>query len=171
MNRLLWISSLSLMLCGCGEEAFIQKASSMEPTIMADEVVSVDMNAYRDSTPQRWDIVVFKPPIHASSAAASEEEMGIWMFRIVGLPGESISFDNSGIQIDGKHIEQPHGMNIEYSKLTRADTPERPRSPSYPFVIPESHFFVLGDNPLQSNDSRVWGPLSSERVLGKVTKK
>ena len=171
MNRLFWIAPLTLILCGCREESFIQKASSMEPTIMAGEVVSVDMNAYSNATPQRWDIVVFRPPFHASSAAAKEEDMGIWMFRVVGLPGESISFDDSGIQIDGHHIEQPHGKNIEYTKMTGSGIPDRLRSPRYPFVIPDGHFFVLGDNPMQSNDSRLWGPVSIDRILGKVNKK
>lgn len=147
MNRLLGIATLTLLLCGCREEAFIQKASSMEPTIMAGEVLSVDMNAYNNATPQRWDIVVFRPPLHASTAAAKGEDMGIWMFRVVGLAGESISFDDSGIQIDGHHLEQPHGMNIEYTKMTGAGFPNRPRSPRYPFVIPDGHFLFLAIIP------------------------
>lgn len=164
---------LFLILSGCGQKSFIQKSSSMEPTIKADETIQVQEDAYRFSSPQRWDVVAFTPPIYSVAAASKTDDLGIWIFRIVGTPGDIVSFDDAGLLINGTFPSDRPSLikNIQYKKDTAAGAPSRPRSPSYPFTIPDGQYFVLGDNPDHANDSRFWGPLPQSSILGKVESK
>ncbi len=163
----------TVMFSGCGQKPFIQKGSSMEPTIKAGETIRVQMDAYRSATPQRWDVVTFTPPMHSVSAGSDTDNLGIWTFRVVGLPGETISFDDAGLSINGKiPNDRPILIqNIQYKETTASGVPSRPRSPTYPFTIPDGRYFVLGDNPDHANDSRLWGSLPRESILGKVKNK
>jgi signal peptidase I len=169
MMRLTWTAFLaSLALCSCGPKPFVQKSSSMEPTIHVDEVIKAEMTAYQSAAPNQWDIVIFTPPGHASPAS---ENPGIWIFRIVGTPGDTILFDDSGLFINGKSADLPPSLEtIKYKGRTASGIPDRPHAPSYPFTIPKGHYFVLGDNPDYANDSRLWGTLPKESIVGKVLK-
>jgi signal peptidase I len=140
----------------------------MEPTIHADEVMKADMTAYRSAAPKQWDIVIFTPPSHAAPAS---DDPGMWTFRIVGTPGDTILFDDSGLVINGKPANLlPSLEGIKYKEKTASGIPGRPHSPSYPFTVPTGQYFVLGDNPDHANDSRFWGTLPKENIIGKVLK-
>jgi len=172
--RIFFIALLTaLSFAGCGQKSFVQKASSMEPTIKADETIRVQMDAYRSSSPQRWDVVIFRPPLHSVSAGINTDDLGIWTFRIVGVPGDIISFDDAGLLINGN---PPTGrsaliQDIQYKKATASGVLTTARSPTYPLTIPYGQYFVLGDNPDLASDSRLWGLLPRESILGKVAKK
>jgi len=162
-----------VMFSGCGQKSFALRSSAMEPTIKADETIQVQMNAYRSSTPQRWDVVAFTPPVHSVAAGSNTDNLGVWIFRIAGLPGDIISFDDAGLLINGN---SPSGrpsliQNIKFKKNTASGAPSAPRSPTYPFTVPDGQYFVLGDNPDHANDSRLWGSLPRESILGKVKNK
>lgn len=158
---------------GCGQKSFVQKSSAMEPTIKADETIHVQMNTYRSSTPQRWDVVAFAPPVHSVSAGSDTANLGIWTFRVVGLPGDTISFDDAGLLINGNSPRDRPSLiqNIPYKENTASGAPSSPRSPTYPFTVPDGQYFVLGDNPDHANDSRLWGSLPRDSILGKVNNK
>lgn len=147
----------------------MQKSSSMEPTIKADELIKVDTGAYATSSPRRWDVVVFTPPLHAAPAASNADELGIWTFRIVGLPGDVVSFDETGLLINGAvPSDRPSSIeDIQYRKMAAS----RPRSPTYPYTVPGGEYFVLGDNTDHANDSRFWGSLAKTNIIGKVRDK
>ena len=163
----------SVIFSGCGQKSFIQNASSMEPTIKAGETVRVQMDAYQASSPQRWDVVAFKPPLHSMPAGSNTDDLGIWTFRIVGLPADTVSFDDVGLLLNGTYpLDRPLSIEkIQYKKTTASGLPDGPRSPGYPITVPADHYFVLGDNPDHANDSRLWGVLPRENILGKVSKK
>jgi signal peptidase I len=129
--------------------------SVMEPTIEVGETVWADMSAYQSADPQRWDVVVFRAPENADRS---------WVFRVVGMPGETISFAEGGLLIDGKPADLPSRLaDITYNALAAG-----PGALDDPFVIPEDSYYVLGDNPAKANDSRVWGAVEREEILGKV---
>jgi signal peptidase I len=149
--------------CGCSDRKFRQPtASAMAPTIQLNEVIVADMRAYKKASPQRWDIVVFHPP------AIATPETTIWPLRVVGLPGERISIEVDGIHIDGKLATQPDSIrDIRYA-------PGAPRVRSaitFPYTIPADSYFVLGDNTTNSFDSRFWGAVPMQSILGRVRNK
>lgn len=133
----------------------------MAPTIKANEVVTADMSAYKTRLPSRWDVVIFRP-----TPVSEKRQQELWMMRIVGLPGETIEFYEDGIHINGKVQTQPTQLqNIEYSAVVASGQTE---TVSFPFVIPDNKCFVVGDNVNNSFDSRFWGALPLDSIVGKV---
>ena len=119
---------------------------SMEPNLHTSQRVVVEKVTYRFiHGPRRGDIVVLDLP--------SQEEMLIK--RVVGLPGETIEVKSGQVYIDGDLLEE--------------SWPIHPGGGSYgPRVIPPLHVFVLGDNRGASNDSRSFGPVPIECIVGRA---
>lgn len=147
------------LMAGCTRQAFVQKPDSMSPNVQSGEKIYADMAAYIERKPQRWDVVLFRPP---------PEYEGIWMFRIVGMPGEAISFSDKGLLVNGKAPEMPLSLTgVKYISAPNSQPP----SSLLPFIVPADSYFVLGDNPSIANDSRMWGEISRNQILGKVLNK
>ena len=147
-----------LLICGCNPRTFRQSSSSMEPTIKQGEVVLADIAAYSRAGPTRWDVIVFTEPTTGQP----------WCFRVVGLPGESIDIRPQGIFINGTNAPLPaHLRSIVYQPTIPGPMP----SAAYPLAIPAGSYFLLGDNTTNANDSRFWGPLSGQNIIGRVSGK
>jgi len=133
----------------------------MSPTIKPGARITVDWTAYALSSPKRWDVVCFNPPIYTNQ---------IWAMRVVAVPGEAVSFAAGGIAVNGRAIAVPsHITNVAYVSL---DYPAL-RSGGVsgitsPYVVPSNSFFVLGDNSTNALDSRFWGAVQRTNVLGRV---
>jgi signal peptidase I len=146
--------------------------------VAADPVYAVGPNS-------RGDIVLFKNPrINALNVILPERSIS----RIVGLPGEKIKIEQGQIFIDGKKLNflygRAHrlGQDVEGLKmlLERDSLEEQLRkniegnieqfqsSTMEEITIPSGHYFIVGDDWLRSNDSRVFGPIASEDIIGKV---
>jgi signal peptidase I len=96
---------VGIVLTSCRAEQRRQMSSSMEPTVRRGEVVDVDSLAYSTSSPKRWDVVLFESPIGE----------GEWMARIVGMPGETVDWDSSGLRINGgRAVAPPHLGLVPY---------------------------------------------------------
>jgi signal peptidase I len=104
---------------------------------------------------RRRDIVVFK-------YLDGPETASYYVKRVVGLPGETVSIDAKQVYINGKPLDEPYAV---FKEPARKDL--RPRDILEPLVVPDDHFFVLGDNRDRSYDSRFWGPISRERIVGR----
>jgi signal peptidase I len=102
--------------------------------------------------PQRGDIVVFNPPVGGASKP--------YIKRIIGLPGETVSIRDGGVYVDGERIDEPY-LNGVATSWPNGD-------PSRQLVVPDGHFFVLGDNRNNSTDSRSFGPISIDSLIGKA---
>ena len=129
----------------------------MAPTIKPSEMVTVDYLAYSMGGPKRWDVVAFEHPGFSGQ---------MWLMRIVGLPGEVISFTNGNLLINGQVPRPPARLAaIHYS-----DPAWLPPGVSFtnPFVVPSNAYYVLGDNVTNANDSRFWGSLPRTNILGKL---
>jgi len=146
------IASL-VVLSGCTTR-FLMPSRSMVPTIQPGSHVIVDRTAYRQGAPQRFDIVVFVPP---------DDRKSHYAFRVVGLPGEHVQLDATGVSVDGKPVKPPDGL--AYVAFTR---PEHKTVSD--ITLGQREYFLLGDNPQHARDSRFFGPVPRDDILWKVTR-
>ncbi len=148
--------------------------TSMAPNLQDQEMLLVNRNLYfhfdlngvldalpfveRDGErivypfhpPERGDIVVFDPP------TVSEKP---YIKRVIGLPGETISIADGFVYIDGVKLNEPYIAG----GITQCN-----RSKCDPVVVPEGAVYVLGDNRRNSSDSRIFGPIPVDNIIGKA---
>jgi signal peptidase I len=141
-------------------------SSSMEPTLHCARPAPGCLANHPDrpaveslqADPKRGDIVVFRTPAKAVERCGAG---GVFIKRLVGLPGETIQEKvTSGkgyIFINGHELDEP------YIQSARRDS-----RGSGPYRIPNGKYFLLGDNRVQSCDSREWGPVPRKNIIGTV---
>lgn len=127
---------------------------SMTPNFKNGEYVFID----RYSAPQRGDAIVFYLP---------ENPKFYYLKRVIGLPGETIKIADNNILLFNK--ENPRGLRLnEESYLRQGEiTKEKVAGNEY-IKLGTDEYYVLGDNRENSSDSREWGPLKKEFIVGKV---
>jgi signal peptidase I len=118
---------------------------SMEPNLHTDMRLVVEKLSYRLHTPQRGDIVVLR--------VRPNDELLIK--RVIGLPGDQVEIRDGKVYVNGQPLEEPY-LNQE----TRGNLAPR--------VVPPLHVFVMGDNRRASNDSRSFGPVHLDNIIGKA---
>jgi signal peptidase I len=120
---------------------------SMIPTMMIRDRLFVNKFVYRFSEPKRGDIIVFKSPY---------KDKKDYVKRCIGLPGEKIEVRKGVVYINDKQLVFP-GVNVirDYSYFGPVD-------------VPADRFIMMGDNRPNSLDSRVWGFVDREDILGKA---
>jgi signal peptidase I len=139
-------------------------SSSMEPTLhcarpgqgceagRSDRVLANRM-VYHLREPRRGDVVVFETPAEAWQVCGAG---GTFVKRLVGLPGETVSERNGMIYIDDRRLDEP------YVQPTRRD------DESGRWEVEPDHYFFMGDNRRNSCDSRRWGAVPRENLIGTV---
>lgn len=123
---------------------------SMVPTIQVQDRFLSNKTAYWFKKPQRYDIIIFRPP----AKVGSKED---FVKRIIGLPGETLRVTNGVVYINDRPLSEPY---ISPDRAPVADFD--------PIIIPEGTLFVMGDNRNNSQDSRYWGTLPVENIKGKA---
>ena len=157
----------------------------MIPTLMIGDFILVDKNIYgyklplsditliSNEDPQRGDVVVFKYP---------ENKKINYIKRVVGLPGDRIIYKNKRLYVNDteySHTKIDHNFDPveiadgqvyiennsskEYLILNQSSPPF-----NFEYQVPDETYFVLGDNRDNSNDSRYWGPVPRENLVGKA---
>jgi len=120
--------------------------SSMVPNLRTNERLVVEKLSYRFHGPRRGDIVVLHDPDGGPE---------LLIKRVVGLPGERVTLADGQVYVDGVAISEPY--------LTQGTA-----STGRAWTIPPLHVFVMGDNRGASRDSRVFGPVSIDSILGRA---
>lgn len=120
---------------------------SMEPTLYENDRVLINRVVYYYSRPDRRDIVILLDPTGSKND---------FVKRVVGLPGEVLEIRDGQTYIDNKKLTE------DYLSMDRSN------ENIGPLRIPEDAYFVMGDNRTVSSDSRRFGPVKRDNILGKV---
>ncbi len=132
-------------------EPFIVNGASMDPTFATGEYLIVDQISYRFDEPKRNEVIIFRYPLDKSK---------YFIKRVIGLPGETVELQNGKVTI--KNGDDPDGFTLDDSYVTY------PKSDEGTFTVTQGHYFVMGDNRAGSSDSRVWGMLPRENIVGRA---
>ena len=135
-------------------QPFLVHGTSMEPNFHNGDYLIGDEISYRFQDPQRFEVVVFRYPNDPSQR---------YIKRVVGLPGETVEVQDGKITISGSSAaSQPFTLD-EGRYLTDENT-----QGSLEVKLGSNEYFVLGDNRMFSSDSRIWGSLPREDIIGRV---
>jgi signal peptidase I len=170
-------------------EPFRIPSGSMMPTLLAGDFILVNKFSYGIrlpvtatkvvdiGTPQRGDVVVFRFP---------KDPATDYIKRIVGLPGDHIRYSDKTVYINGERAAQEYvgiysgvgtGLGMSGASLRTEQLGDGKheiliqnsrRIAEGEFTVPEGHYFVMGDNRDNSNDSRFWGTVPEENLVGKA---
>jgi signal peptidase I len=129
-------------------QPFFVKGASMEPNFDDGQYLIIDELSYHFREPQRGEVIVFKYPYNPSQR---------YIKRIIGLPGETIEIKDGQVLINGQILDESNYLpeGTVTSGLIKTN-------------LGEKEYFVLGDNRLASSDSRRWGVLPRENIIGRV---
>lgn len=135
-------------------QPFLVNGASMEPNFHGGDYLIVDELTYRFKEPERGEVIVFKYP---------GNESYYYIKRIIGLPGETIDIKNGKVEITNNQNSNGFVLDEAYlpSGLITSSQKEK-------FVLNKDEYFVLGDNRDFSFDSRGWGILKKEKIIGLV---
>jgi signal peptidase I len=160
-------------------QAFVVKpyqtpSPSMEPTLDVGQRVLVNRVTYHFRDPHTGDIVVFHPPAGAENGQecgvqrgarepcpqpTREESDTNFIKRIVAEPGDELSIHNGHPVVDG--VEAKEDFIRPCRHLNGCNLP-------HAITIPPGHYFMMGDNRGSSDDSRFWGPVPRDWIIGKA---
>ena len=132
-------------------QPFIVSGASMEPTFDNGEYLIVDELSYHLNDPARGDVVIFRYPKDPSQ---------FFIKRVIGLPGEQVSISGGTLTVtkaDGTSAALDESYVINKGNGTSAT-----------WRLGEGEYFVMGDNRPQSSDSRAWGPLPRNNIVGRA---
>ena len=124
----------------------------MAPALKDQQLLVVSPAPYLFAGPRRGDIIVFR-----SSQGRSRE----FIFRIVGMPGDHFRIDNRVVEVNGRPLPEPYVREPWTTSITWP-------SNAGEVVIPDDHYFVLGDNRDHAADSRQFGYAERGQIVGKV---
>ena len=132
-------------------QPFYVKGASMEPNFYDHEYLIIDEISYRFDHPQRGDIVVFKYP---------KDTKQYFIKRVIGLPGERVKIDDNKIYINGTVLNEAYLSSETETVLALRGYGD--------VTLDKDEYFLLGDNRSQSLDSRTFGPVKREYIVGRT---
>jgi len=135
-------------------QPFFVRGASMEPSFSNGQYLVIDELSYRFEDPARGDVVVFKYPLDPSL---------YYIKRIVGLPGEEIRIKDGQVFI--YDVDSAQEVVLDESSYLSGETFTLGQ---VSFNLGEQEYFVLGDNRQSSSDSRRWGALPQDNIVGRV---
>jgi signal peptidase I len=181
-----WTVTIILLLFGTTTlvQAFVIPTGSMEDTLLVGDHLLVDKLAYapagsitRNVLPyeevHRGDIIVFRYPINIKDT---------FVKRVMGVAGDHLHLVNKKVYLNGHMLNEPYVVHkTEYIDSYRDNFPTDPNVPLYPpaqamlkdnvvngdVVVPNGYYFAMGDNRDSSLDSRYWGFVPRENIIGK----
>jgi signal peptidase I len=187
-----WAVTILILVFGTTTlmQAFVVPTSSMESTVMTGDHLIVDKLAYSPpgsisrmllpyTDVKRGDIIVFKFP---------PDPRQMYVKRVMGVPGDRIKVSGKKVTLNGRPLTEPYTQHIDAAELPYRDSfPDTPVGVPYEYmgrvnemmthvdkvsgelIVPEGRYFAMGDNRDNSLDSRYWGFVPRENIMGKPT--
>ena len=124
----------------------------MDPTFATGQFLLVDRITYRFTAPQRDDVIVFHYP---------KDPTQDYIKRIIGLPGETVTIADGHVSVQTGASSTPIALNEPFIDGSHAS------HDTFTETLGSTEYFVMGDNRLESSDSRVWGPLPADLIVGR----
>lgn len=128
-------------------------SDSMLPTLQIGDRLVVEKLSYRFRSPAFGEIVVFDPPKQLQIQGYTKDQA--FIKRIIGKPGQTVQVRNGTVFVNDQPLREPY-------------IAAPPNYTLEPVTVPESEFFVMGDNRNNSNDSHVWGFLPQQNMIGRA---
>ena len=148
-------------------QPFEVQQKSMFPTIVEGEYILIDKLTPRFSEYEHGDVVVFEPP----TGSGLDSEGIPFIKRVIGVPGDTITLENGRVFVTRPgespvRIEEPYVVRQPDGSV--ALTQPRAANGTREWVVPDESYFVMGDNRPDSQDSRAFGPIHEDLVLGRA---
>lgn len=134
-------------------QPFIVSGASMSPTFETGQYLIIDQLSYRLEEPQRGDVVIFRFPQDTSK---------FFIKRIIGLPGETVELRGTDVIIKAADGESQFLLDEPYVKEANL------KNDFSSIKLSQDEFFVMGDNRSASSDSRIWGPVPDNMIVGRA---
>lgn len=128
-------------------QPFLVSGASMEPNFSSGNYLLIDEISYRFQEPRRGEVVVFRYP---------GDDRTFYIKRVIGLPGEQVTVDRGRVAVNGQPLTEPY-LPADVRTVGAAD-----------LRLGSGEYFVLGDNRYYSFDSRQWGTLPRQNIVGLV---
>jgi signal peptidase I len=146
------LTLLMFMVIRLAVQNFNIDGMSMEPSLHNGELILVDKWSYLFHAPTRGDVIVFVAPPNPSQD---------YIKRIIGLPGDVITINDTTVIVDGVKL------NERYVDPARQGNPYAYKH-IYNLVVPPNEYWVMGDNRAGSSDSRDWGFVPRQNIIGRA---
>src|SRR5450759_2966983 len=130
---------------------FNVEGTSMEPSLHNGELILVDKWTYLFHPPQRGDVIAFFAP---------PEPTLDYVKRIIGVPGDRITINDTTVIVDGVTLNESYVAAINQGNTSGATIQNMP--------VPPNKYFVLGDDRIRSSDSRFWGFVPRQNIIGRA---
>ncbi len=134
-------------------QPFIVEGSSMEPNFHNGEYIIVEKINYHLHAPKRGDVIVMEYPGNTSID---------YIKRIIGLPGETIMIKDGNVYVDGNKLTESYLLPNQTTTIGGSNTTP------YQITLTSDQYFMMGDNRDHSSDSRDWGVLTKDKIIGKA---
>jgi signal peptidase I len=162
-----WVILAFMLINGTLGQARVIPSGSMEDTLLIGDHLIMSRLGYDAGVPftnwhvplwrnpHRQQIIIFKPPY--------APDLPDYVKRVIGLPGETVDVHDGAVWINGKRLEENYTLGI-----SEAPRPEQLKVAygGLPFKVPQNCYFVMGDNRENSEDSRYWGCVPRDHIIG-----
>jgi len=133
-------------------QPFIVSGASMDDTFHSGEYLIVDQISYYFEKPERGEVIIFRYP---------RDPKKFFIKRVIGLPGDTVTIEDGKVEISNE--KHPAGFTIDEPYIDEMDP-----APVMTRELGKDEYFVMGDNRNHSSDSRTWGVLQEEQIIGKA---